>query len=138
MTPRRGKKPEQEEPALPDTASRGKSRSEMARGLIGAAIRHHRELSQISVRELARMSQISNAYLSQIERGLHEPSLRVVQAVSEALSLPLEELLPPGGAGRGDGDEDSVEAAINGASGLRPEQKDALVAVYRSYLAQNS
>lgn len=108
----------------------------MARGLIGAAIRHHREMSQISVRELARMSQISNAYLSQIERGLHEPSLRVVQAVSEALALPMEQLLPPAGS-RMDGEDDPVEAAITASAGLRPEQKDALVAVYRSYLAQN-
>ena len=59
---------------------------------IGSYIRTQRELSRLSLRELARMSQVSNAYLSQIERGMHEPSLRVLAAVAEALSLPLEGL----------------------------------------------
>ena len=57
---------------------------------IGSYIRTQRELSRLSLRELARMSQVSNAYLSQVERGIHEPSLRVLAAVAEALSLPLE------------------------------------------------
>ena len=59
---------------------------------IGSYIRTQRELSRLSLRELARMSQVSNAYLSQVERGIHEPSLRVLAAVAEALSLPLEDL----------------------------------------------
>ena len=60
---------------------------------IGSYIRTQRELSRLSLRELARMSQVSNAYLSQVERGIHEPSLRVLAAVAEALSLPLEDSL---------------------------------------------
>ena len=55
---------------------------------IGSYIRAQRELSRLSVRELARMLQVSNAYLSQVERGMHEPSLRVLAAAAEALSLP--------------------------------------------------
>jgi transcriptional regulator with XRE-family HTH domain len=51
-----------------------------------------RELSRLSLRELARMSQVPNAYLSQVERGMHGPSLRVLAALAGALSLPLEDL----------------------------------------------
>ncbi len=106
---------------------------------IGAYIRAQRELSRLSLRELARMSQISNAYLSQVERGLHEPSLRVLAAVAEALSLPLEDLTAqarpdakPAKPGR---DIDAVTAAIRAESRLSQSQKEALLAVYSSYLA---
>ena len=49
------------------------------------------------------MTNLSNAYLSQLERGLHEPSLRVLRALADALGMPLETLLahtglPDGGA----------------------------------------
>jgi transcriptional regulator with XRE-family HTH domain len=109
---------------------------------IGSYIRAQRELSKMSLRELARMSQVSNAYLSQIERGLHEPSLRVLAAIAEALSLPLEELMaqarpdsrPTDGTTRR---TDAVEAAIRAESRLTQAQKEALLAVYRSYLAES-
>ena len=43
------------------------------------------------------MSRVSNAYLSQVERGIHEPSLRVLRAVAEALDVPLETMVPSDG-----------------------------------------
>src|SRR5690606_39618777 len=72
--------------------------------------------------------------------GLHEPSLRVLAAIAEALSLPLEELMaqarpdsrPTDGTTRR---TDAVEAAIRAESRLTQAQKEALLAVYRSYLA---
>ena len=106
---------------------------------IGSYIRTQRELSRLSLRELARMSQVSNAYLSQVERGIHEPSLRVLAAVAEALSLPLEDLTAqarpdaePAKPGR---DIDAVTAAIRAEPRLSQSQKEALLAVYSSYLA---
>ncbi len=107
---------------------------------IGSYIRAQRELSRLSLRELARMSQVSNAYLSQVERGMHEPSLRVLAAVAEALSLPLEDLTAqarpdtePAKSGRA---VDAVTAAIRAESRLTQAQKEALLAVYSSYLAE--
>ena len=107
---------------------------------IGSYIRAQRELSRLSLRELARMSQVSNAYLSQVERGMHEPSLRVLAAVAEALSLPLEDLTArarpdaqPAKPGR---DVDAVTAAIRAEPRLTQAQKEALLAVYSSYLAE--
>src|SRR5690606_34840236 len=98
--------------------------------------------SKMSLRELARMSQVSNAYLSQIERGLHEPSLRVLAAIAEALSLPLEELMAQARPDSRPTDAptrrtDAVEAAIRAESRLTQAQKEALLAVYRSYLAES-
>jgi len=107
---------------------------------IGSYIRTQRELSRLSLRELARMSQISNAYLSQVERGIHEPSLRVLAAVADALSLPLEDLTAqarpaaePAKPGRG---VDAVTAAIRAEPRLSQSQKEALLAVYSSYLTE--
>ena len=57
-------------------------------GALGAYLREQRELAQLSLRELSRLTHVSNAYLSQIERGLHEPSLRVLRALASALEDP--------------------------------------------------
>ena len=34
------------------------------------------------------MTSLSNPYLSQVERGLHQPSVRVLKAISGALTFP--------------------------------------------------
>jgi transcriptional regulator with XRE-family HTH domain len=112
--------------------------ADAGKGAVGSYIKHRRELSRMSQRELARLSRVSNAYLSQIERGLHEPSLRVLNAVAEALSVPVEELLPIRTAPAAADDADAVTGAIAAEGRLTRQQKDALLAVYNSYLAQNS
>lgn len=86
------------------------------------------------------MSQVSNAYLSQVERGLHEPSLRVMSAVADALSVPLQDLLSRTQEGadqpeKDNGREVDVEGAIRAERRLSHSQQEALIAVYRSYLA---
>ena len=108
----------------------------VGKGAVGAYIRAQRELSRMSLRELSRISQVSNAYLSQIERGLHEPSVRVLTAVAEALKLPMEDLLgrTPSDA-EGARDADAVAVAIRAEPRLTTAQKEALLAVYESYLA---
>src|ERR1700722_14052574 len=45
---------------------------------LGGFIRVQRRLADLSLREMAALTSVSNAYLSQIERGLHQPSLRVL------------------------------------------------------------
>src|SRR5919198_3876815 len=78
---------------------------EAQRAAIGAYIRSQRELSSLSLRELARLTQVSNAYLSQLERGLHDPSLRVLVAIAEALQIPVEDLLQRARAGTATGED---------------------------------
>jgi transcriptional regulator with XRE-family HTH domain len=115
---------------------------EAQRAAIGAYIRSQRELSSLSLRELARLTQVSNAYLSQLERGLHDPSLRVLVSIAEALRIPLEDLLQRGREGTGTGeagdpdgaDAADTEAAIRNDPKLSTAEKEALLSVYRSYL----
>lgn len=120
---------------------------------LGAFIRAQRELASLSLRQLSDMADVSNAYLSQIERGLHEPSVRVIRSVARALGLPPEVLLSQagladeetgagtggrGGGGGGDGapvPPPSVEEAVQADPRLSSTEKEALLAVYRSYVA---
>ncbi|MEQ9093286.1 MAG: helix-turn-helix transcriptional regulator, partial [Miltoncostaeaceae bacterium] len=52
---------------------------------LGQFIHAQRKLAKMSQRELAALSDISNAYLSQLERGLHQPSMRVINQMARAL-----------------------------------------------------
>src|SRR6266567_7523013 len=65
--------------------------------LLGDFIRRERKLANLSLRELAQKTNISNPYLSQIERGLHEPSVRVLKAIAGALNVSAETLLTQAG-----------------------------------------
>jgi transcriptional regulator with XRE-family HTH domain len=64
---------------------------------LGAYIRDQRTRSRLSLRQLAELANVSNPYLSQIERGMHEPSVRVLKAISAALDLSADVLLAEAG-----------------------------------------
>jgi transcriptional regulator with XRE-family HTH domain len=102
---------------------------------LGAFIRAQRLASELSLRDLAERTGISNAYLSQLERGRHEPSLSVLKAISGALAVPLESLLAR--AGVLDGERPVVrgtEEAILTDPELSEPQRVALLSVYRSFV----
>jgi transcriptional regulator with XRE-family HTH domain len=102
---------------------------------LGSYIRTQRQLANLSLREVAALAQLSNAYISQLERGLHEPSIRVVRALAQALGVPPDDLLEAAGLLEQDpdGERQSTEDAIRSDPALYHTQKEALIAVYRSY-----
>src|SRR2546425_3508885 len=106
---------------------------------LGELIRSQRRLANLSLRQLAERTNVSNPYLSQIERGLHEPSVRVLRSIARALNVSAETLLAQAGLLEGeDGEEPphtDTESAIRSDPDLTDAQKDALLAVYRSYRA---
>jgi transcriptional regulator with XRE-family HTH domain len=109
---------------------------------LGAFIRSQRTLANLSLRELAARTDISNPYLSQIERGLHEPSVRVLKSLAKALNVSAETLLAQAGLLEGATPEEaasqvSTEAAIRADAALSEDQKKALLGVYRSYVSSN-
>ncbi len=106
---------------------------------LGAFIRAQRQLANLSLRQMAELAQVSNPYLSQLERGLHEPSVRVLQSISRALNLSAETLLAHAGVVDEPETDTTVdtEAAIRRDARLSDEQKQALLSVYRSYVQVN-
>ena len=59
----------------------------------GTYLRSQRQLAQLSLRQLAALTKVSNPYLSQIERGLHRPSINIIKSLAEALNLSVSDLL---------------------------------------------
>jgi transcriptional regulator with XRE-family HTH domain len=118
------------------------------RDALGAYIRSQRKLANLSLRQLAELTSLSNPYLSQIERGLHQPSVRVLKLLSGALNVSAETLLAEAGlldpdssanapqaADPGSGPPlPDVEAAIGDEQRLSDDQKAALIAVYQSMI----
>ena len=110
---------------------------------LGAFLRSQRRLANLSLRQMAERTKVSNAYLSQIERGLHVPSMRVLQSIARALDLSADAMLVQAGLmadARADdegGTLRTTEAVIRADPDLTEDQKGALLSVYRSYLANN-
>ena len=119
---------------------------EAQREALGAFIREQRKRANLSLRQLAELTSLSNPYLSQVERGLHQPSVRVLKALSGALNVSAETLLAQAGLIdamvpseiKDEVAEDrtvpGTEEAILADPRLGQEQKAALIAVYRSML----
>jgi len=102
-------------------------------GAFGQYLRAQRQLARLSLRQLAELTRVSNPYLSQIERGLHQPSVAVIKALAEALNLSVEELLAQAaGVAGDDANASTTESAIRSDPRLDQTQKSALLAVYRS------
>ena len=102
----------------------------------GEFVKAQRRLAQVSQRNLARMSGVSDSYLSQIERGNYRPSPQVVKALAQAFGLKPEQLYTMLGFmdDEQENSQPTVEQAIQLDPKLEPAQKDALIRVYRSFL----
>ena len=121
---------------------------------VGAFIREQRRLVKLSQRELAKATGLSDTYLSQLERGMHEPSLRALRAIAQGLNVSADHLISLTGAIEGelDASEDAAgteaaedrqgpatttERAIRHDARLSEAQKSALLTVLASYLDAN-
>ena len=100
---------------------------------LGAFIREQRTDARLSLRRLADLAEVSNPYLSQIERGLRKPSAEILQRVAEALRISAETLYVR--AGILDEPDDDLGARIMADPHLTEPQKRALVEVYASFRA---
>lgn len=103
---------------------------------VGHFIRLQREAASLSVRRLAEAAKVSNPYLSQIERGLRRPSADVLQQIAKALKISVETLYVRAGMLADDETEAiGVREAIGSDPLLTPEQKQALLNVYESFVS---
>ncbi len=105
---------------------------------LGSFIREQRRVARLSLRKLSDMADISNPYLSQIERGLRKPSAEILQQLARALRISAETLYVQAGIldEKQPGGPDLV-AAIQDEPTLTDSQKRALLQILRSFQAEN-
>jgi transcriptional regulator with XRE-family HTH domain len=102
-------------------------------------LRAQRQMAHLSLRTLAQMTGVSDSYLSQVERGLHQPSPEVLKAMATALGVSATTLYERmGWLDSEEGPEGAVEAregvelAIERDERLSASKKSALLAMYRT------
>lgn len=107
--------------------------------MLGNFIKVQRQMANLSLRQLSALTEISNPYLSQVERGLHEPSIRVLKSIADALNVSAEILFEQAGLITSPEklSDEATESAIRADRQLSEAQRHALLGVYRSYVETN-
>jgi transcriptional regulator with XRE-family HTH domain len=101
-------------------------------GDVGRYIREQRRQAELSLRKLASQAGVSNPYLSQIERGLRQPSARILKDIAKALRISAETLYVRAGI-LDQQEATDLEAGIVNDPHLTERQKQVLIDVYRSF-----
>lgn len=100
---------------------------------LGDYIRAQRTQAQISLRALAEKAGVSNPYLSQVERGLRNPSAAILTQIADGLSISAETLLIKAGMLRPHDGDSHVIAAIQADDALTERQRVSLIEIYRAF-----
>lgn len=104
---------------------------------LGAFIRQQRERADLSLRRLAEKAEISNPYLSQIERGIRKPSAEILKSLSRALEISANSLYRKAGLIDEESAPASVFEAIEADDRLDAEHKKVLLDMYRALARSN-
>ena len=107
-------------------------------GDVGRYIREQRRQAELSLRKLASQAGVSNPYLSQIERGLRQPSAKILKDIAKALRISAETLYVRAGILDEDAEATGLEVAILRDPHLTERQKQVLIDVYRSFRADGA
>lgn len=106
-------------------------------GGLGGFIRDQRDQAQMSLRQLAKAADISNPYLSQVERGLRKPSAEMLTRIAQGLRISAETLYVQAGIlDQREGDE-AVTTAIATDLTLSERQRATLLQIYAAFQAEN-
>jgi transcriptional regulator with XRE-family HTH domain len=106
-------------------------------GGLGSFIREQRDQAHMSLRQLAQAANVSNPYLSQVERGLRRPSAEILGRIASGLRISAETLYVQAGIlDHREGDE-SVTTAIAADMSLSERQRATLLQIYAAFQAEN-
>ena len=105
---------------------------------VGRYIREQRRQAELSLRKLASQAGVSNPYLSQIERGLRQPSARILKDIAKALRISAETLYVRAGILDEEAEATDLQVAILRDPHLTERQKQVLIDVYRSFRAEGA
>ncbi|HUF84328.1 MAG TPA: helix-turn-helix transcriptional regulator [Acidimicrobiia bacterium] len=100
---------------------------------LGEFIRDQRRNARLSLRKLSELTGISNPYLSQIERGLREPSAKILQAIAKGLRISAETLYVRAGILEQREDDQDLQGEILRDPTISERQKQTLLDIYRSF-----
>ena len=104
---------------------------------LGGFIREQRDQAQMSVRQLAKAAEVSNPYLSQVERGLRKPSAEILGRIAQGLRISAETLYVRAGIlAEREGDE-VVTTAIASDATLTERQRATLLQIYAAFQSEN-
>ncbi len=104
---------------------------------LGGFIRDQRDQAQMSLRQLAKAADVSNPYLSQVERGLRRPSAEILNRIAQGLRISAETLYVQAGIlDQREGDE-TVTTAIAADPTLSERQRTTLLQIYAAFQAEN-
>ncbi len=106
-------------------------------GTLGEYIREQRNAAQMSLRQLAKSAGVSNPYLSQVERGLRNPSAEILTQIAAALRISAETLYVRAGLLEAN-DASGVRTAIARDSSLTERQRRAMLEIYSAFVAENT
>ncbi len=107
-------------------------------GSLGAFIREQRDQAQMSLRQLSKAADVSNPYLSQVERGLRKPSAEILSRIAQGLRISAESLyLQAGILDQRDGDS-TVTTAIAADPTISERQRTTLLQIYAAFQAENA
>lgn len=107
-------------------------------GDLGGYLREQREHARLSLRQLAQLAGVSNPYLSQVERGLRNPSAEVLQQIARGLQISAEALYVRAGILESEQKRPDVEAAVHADPDLSDRQKRVLLDIYSAFRAENA
>ncbi len=105
---------------------------------LGAYLREQRHSARLTLRQLSELAEVSNPYLSQIERGLKKPSAEILQALAKGLRISAESLYIKAGLLDEPDSSPSLVTAIYADSQLTERQRSVLIDIYRSFRSENS
>jgi transcriptional regulator with XRE-family HTH domain len=106
---------------------------------LGEFIATQRRAAELTLRQLAEQTGVSNPYLSQIERGLRKPSAEVLQQLAKALRVSAETLYVRAGIlDPQDHAATTVEMAVLADTAITERQKRVLIDIYSSFVKENA
>ena len=104
---------------------------------LGDFIRDQRDQAQMSLRQLAKAADVSNPYLSQVERGLRKPSAEILGRIAQGLRISAETLYVQAGILAQRAGDDTVTTAIAADRTITERQRTTLLQIYAAFQAEN-
>lgn len=105
---------------------------------LGSFIRDQRDQAQMSLRQLAKAAEVSNPYLSQVERGLRKPSAEILSRIAQGLRISAESLYVQAGILSDRAGDEVVTTAIASDQTLTQRQRTTLLQIYAAFQAENA